>query len=308
MRQIQLTQDKFTLVDDADYEWLNQWKWCAHKIKNKHYAVRGERNHKTDKNIYGSVEKICMGRLILGITNSKILCKYRDRDGLNNQKKNLFIPIKNKPKEIVYYKCKSCDTQLLKRKYCNTCFIIRRTKQQKEYRARHKESMYSSWRHKYQNDEEFRQKCLEKQKNRSWESIRKIPIKTKEEKRLSRNEYHRSYYKQYFKDDPSQKIAKIFRQRLWRVLKNRNVKIEMKILIGCTKEFLKQYLENRFKIGMSWDNYSMNGWHIDHIKPCCKFNLENLEELKKCFHYTNLQPLWAKENLSKGRKTLEKNA
>ena len=60
------------------------------------------------------------------------------------------------------------------------------------------------------------------------------------------------------------------------------------------------YLAAKFQEGMSWDNHGE--WHIDHIKPCCKFNLLDDEEQRKCFHYTNLQPLWSKDNLSKGGK------
>lgn len=75
-----------------------------------------------------------------------------------------------------------------------------------------------------------------------------------------------------------------------------------RILVGCTVEKLKNYLEEGFKKGMSWLNYGKNGWHIDHIKPCASFDLTKQEEQKKCFHYTNLQPLWASDNLSKGSK------
>jgi len=53
---------------------------------------------------------------------------------------------------------------------------------------------------------------------------------------------------------------------------------------------------------MSWNNYTYIGWHVDHIKPCCQFDLSKPEEQAKCFHYTNLQPLWAEENLTKGKK------
>jgi hypothetical protein len=73
-------------------------------------------------------------------------------------------------------------------------------------------------------------------------------------------------------------------------------------LLGCSIIKLKNHLENQFKPGMNWDNYGYYGWHIDHIKPCCSFDLSKPEEQKKCFHYTNLQPLWAKDNMKKGGK------
>jgi hypothetical protein len=73
-------------------------------------------------------------------------------------------------------------------------------------------------------------------------------------------------------------------------------------LVGCSVIELKKYLENKFKDGMNWSNYSRIGWHIDHIQPCCSFDLTKEEEQTKCFHYTNLQPLWAKENLIKSDK------
>ena len=53
---------------------------------------------------------------------------------------------------------------------------------------------------------------------------------------------------------------------------------------------------------MSWENYGYYGWHIDHIIPCSKFDLSKLEEQKKCFHFTNLQPLWALDNIKKSNK------
>lgn len=74
-------------------------------------------------------------------------------------------------------------------------------------------------------------------------------------------------------------------------------------LLGCDLESFLSHLESQFKDGISWDNYGE--WHIDHIKPCAKFDLFDIEEQKKCFHYSNLQPLWASDNCKKHDKYIE---
>ena len=70
--------------------------------------------------------------------------------------------------------------------------------------------------------------------------------------------------------------------------------------LGCSIAELKIHLENQFKPGMTWDNHSFEGWHVDHIIPLSKFNLTNKTELLEACHYTNLQPMWAFDNMSKG--------
>jgi hypothetical protein len=69
-------------------------------------------------------------------------------------------------------------------------------------------------------------------------------------------------------------------------------------LTGCSWEYLKAWLEAQFLPGMSWDDRS--AWHIDHIRPCASFDLTDPEQQKECFHYSNLQPLWALDNIKKG--------
>ena len=73
-------------------------------------------------------------------------------------------------------------------------------------------------------------------------------------------------------------------------------------LLGCSIQDVRHHLEKQFAVNMSWDNHGFSGWHIDHIKPCASFDLTKEDEQRKCFHYTNLQPLWAKENLQKGKR------
>ena len=72
--------------------------------------------------------------------------------------------------------------------------------------------------------------------------------------------------------------------------------------LGCSIEYLKAYLEGQFEPGMTWDNWAHDGWHIDHIRPLASFDLTDPEQFKQAVHYTNLQPLWAKDNFKKGRR------
>jgi len=102
-----------------------------------------------------------------------------------------------------------------------------------------------------------------------------------------------------YKNDVYFKLVVILRNRIKRVLKRNSKKGHTLELLGCSVKFFKQYLENKFAKGMSWDNYGFYGWHIDHIKGCKEFDLSKKSEQRKCFHYTNLQPLWATDNLVK---------
>jgi ribosomal protein S20 len=73
-------------------------------------------------------------------------------------------------------------------------------------------------------------------------------------------------------------------------------------LLGCGIADFKIYLESRFEPGMSWQNYGRTGWHIDHIMPCAIFDLRRPEHQKRCFHFSNMQPMWAHRNLKKASK------
>jgi hypothetical protein len=105
------------------------------------------------------------------------------------------------------------------------------------------------------------------------------------------------------RSDPHNKLLNNFYSHIWNVL-NRYSKSGDKYfthdeLLGCSGKELFSYIESKFTDGMSWENYGRDGWWIDHIRPCVSFNLNDMEEQKQCFHYTNLQPLWAFDNMSK---------
>ena len=94
----------------------------------------------------------------------------------------------------------------------------------------------------------------------------------------------------------------LLRGRIRSVMKTKNAKKNSQIykLLGCSLEYFKKHMENQFSSGMSWSN--IGKWHIDHIKPVTRFDLTKPNELEKCFHYSNLQPMWAEENIKKGNK------
>jgi hypothetical protein len=119
---------------------------------------------------------------------------------------------------------------------------------------------------------------------------------------LNNKVYINQYNKNKYHTDINYKLGKNLRTRINLAVKNNNKANSTKILIGCSIEYLKQYLQNKFVEGMNWDNYGE--WHIDHIKPCAKFDLSKELEQRACFNYSNLQPLWAEENWSKGDKIL----
>jgi len=141
----------------------------------------------------------------------------------------------------------------------------------------------------------------------------KIWIENNREKfnKLVNKSYHKNkkkiikknmeYERKRLKTDMNWVLKKRLRNRLRQALKGiSKSKSTMELLGVPHMDFLKTWIECKFKEGMTWENRHL--WHIDHIKPCSSFDLTKPEEQAKCFHYTNLQPLWASENLSKGNR------
>lgn len=113
----------------------------------------------------------------------------------------------------------------------------------------------------------------------------------------------KEYTKRRRKADPIFKAKLNLRSRLGEVMRGKRKAATTMELVGCSLPELKAHLESLFQPGMSWDNYGK--WHIDHIMPCASFDLLDPEQQRECFHYTNLQPLWASDNLRKHDKLPE---
>jgi hypothetical protein len=120
--------------------------------------------------------------------------------------------------------------------------------------------------------------------------------------RARKQAYYRRYMATQRKMMTNRGLGMALRNRLYCALRraNANKNIKTHELIGCTITELRQHLEAQFTDGMTWHNYGKDGWHIDHIRPCASFDLSDSEQQRQCFHYSNLQPLWALDNIRKG--------
>lgn len=111
------------------------------------------------------------------------------------------------------------------------------------------------------------------------------------------------YLKYKYDTDEIFKLRVTVRTRINVFLRKKNITKKNKTfnLVGCSPEFLKEYIEKQFTEGMCWELFGAH-IHIDHIIPLSSAKSE--DEIYKLCHYTNLQPLWAEDNLKKGGKIL----
>jgi hypothetical protein len=144
----------------------------------------------------------------------------------------------------------------------------------------------------------------EKRNNKSKEWALKNKEKRKETNKqwyLKNKEHINKRNKKRRRTNPTYRLVINLRRRTLLALKGNKKSTNTMILLGVPNlEFLWNHLESTFKPGMTRNNHGL--WHVDHIIPCASFDLNNPEEQVKCFHYTNLQALWAHENFSKSDK------
>jgi len=123
-------------------------------------------------------------------------------------------------------------------------------------------------------------------------------------------EYNRRYREQnkesfnaastrYHKSSPIAQIANPLRCRIYKALNGISKHATTTVLLGCSIEEFRDYLESQFTEDMSWDNYGVDGWSLDHILPCSAFDLTNPRHQRYAFHWSNCQPMLVADNASK---------
>lgn len=193
--------------------------------------------------------------------------------------------------------CKDINRKCGISRWCKDCFSI----QNKKYKKENKERLdLELKKYRIENKEKIKLKHIEYCKKHKKE------IRSKDkEYRIKNKEKRKKWYKDYYNRVEKNNIQIVIRSRLSKklgtALKYKGLKKTLYTmeLLGCDIEFFIKYIEKQFLPGMTWKNYGFYGWHMDHIIPCAWFDLTNIEEQKKCFHYTNIQPMWGADNSSK---------
>lgn len=208
-----------------------------------------------------------------------------------NIEKNIteYTRFKRKGEDEIMSKCTTCYLEHIKKfkEYKHQHYLKNKEKYNKKsklYREQHKEDMKEYFKkHREQNKEKISAKKREHyQKNKKIINQKALEI---------------------VKKDPKKRILKSLRNRIIKVLRGTSKSDSTLKLLGCSVEDFKFHLEKQFYSDISWDNYGLR-WHIDHIIPCAAYDLSIEEDQRKCFHYTNMRPLLAEENLSKNDKVI----
>jgi len=200
------------------------------------------------------------------------------------------------------YFCKTCRKKI-ESGYNNELGNLRR----KKWREKNKEKIKIHYEHTKNSlldyQKKYREKNREKvtlRKKKYYEKNKSV-IKKKYKVYREKTKIHRNFSEKIKKkNNPIYSLICNMRSRIWKYANGLKISKRNRTfdIVGCQPEFLKEHLQKQFKEGMTWDNRSE--WHIDHIIPLSSAN--NEEELYKLCHYTNLQPLWAEENLKKSNK------
>jgi hypothetical protein len=136
------------------------------------------------------------------------------------------------------------------------------------------------------------------------EKIRETTVKYNIENRDAIRSRSTANYIRALKENPSFKIAHTLRKRIRTVLKGGKKVDNTLKLLGCSLEFFKEWLSYCFTSDMTFENHG-SLWHLDHVIPCSKFNLTIELQQRQCFHWSNMKPMYARDNIRKNNKATQ---
>ena len=211
--------------------------------------------------------------------------------------KELLNFYKNSKSKLGYSKyCKPCKNKKDKINYLK--HKQKYNERNKKYYSINKEKISNSLKNQRKNNDFI---LKEREHSKKWREKNVEKIKNSRKQYFQKNkQVIAEKIKLKTHSDINFRLTRNLRSRIWHAVKKGNKKENFEELIGCKIEELKIYLESKFYSDMSWENYG-KVWHIDHIKPCCLFDMTDKQQRLQCFNYTNLQPLLVQENLSKNK-------
>jgi len=106
------------------------------------------------------------------------------------------------------------------------------------------------------------------------------------------------------RQNPAERVRHNLSRRLAAIMRGEKAGRSVFKWLGCDGDDLRRHLEGQFRKGMTWANYGTH-WHVDHLLPCASFDHNDPEQIRQCWHWTNLRPMWAKDNIAKGAKITE---
>ncbi len=211
----------------------------------------------------------------------------------------------NKRYDGYSFECKECKRIRTRAAYHRD---INKSREYYKQKVRRKLEQYRKQRRKWyaQQSQAYKDKRQEYQKEwgktergkqSNYLKVKKWASKNIDKVRATRR---RSYYR--YRTNSEFKLNRLGRA-IYKSLGRKKAGYHWEKIVGYTLEDLKRHLESLFQPGMTWENYGFWGWHIDHIKPVCSFNYQdfNDSQFQECWGLNNLRPLWAKDNLRKGR-------
>jgi len=194
-----------------------------------------------------------------------------------------------------YKKSSSKDGYNIQCISCRKKYNIKNKENIQTYYLENKENYQNNSKKYYNNN-----KDIVKQNATTWQKINPLLVKKYSKKwRINNKEYFKKWRNNKYNIDFSFRLRIILGNRLNECLKKSKTNKDSNIikLLGCSLNELKIFLESKFTPEMNWDNHG-KVWEIDHIKPCASFDLTDIKQQQKCFHYSNLQPLFKTTEIS----------